>query len=82
MKTTVDIPEDELRDAIKYAGVKTKRAAIVQAVVEFNRRQRMAELIQYSGSSDTFLSNDEIEDLDEQDRALTIRSPERRRTRA
>ena len=82
MKTTVDIPEAELKDAIKYAGVKTKRAAIVLAVGEFNRRQRMAELIKYSGASDTFMSNDEIEALDEQDRTLTIRSPKHRGTRA
>jgi hypothetical protein len=69
MKTTVDIPEDELKDAIKYAGAKTKRDAIVRAVVEYNRRQRMAELIKYSGVSDTLMSNPEIEALDEQDGA-------------
>jgi hypothetical protein len=45
MKTTIDIPEDEIKDAIKYAKAKTKREAIVTAVVEYNRRQRMAELI-------------------------------------
>jgi hypothetical protein len=67
MKTTIDIPENELQDAIKYAGVKTKRDAIVHAVVEYNRRQRMADLIQYSGVSDTLMSNQEIEALDEQD---------------
>jgi hypothetical protein len=67
MKTTVDIPEDELKDAIKYAGAKTKREAIVRAVVEYNRRQRMAELIKYSGVSNTFMRNSEIEALDEQD---------------
>ena len=78
MKTTVDIPESELRDAIKFAGAKTKREAIVLAIIEFNRRQRMAELIKYSGVSDTFMSNDDIEALDEQDRAPAIRQGKRR----
>jgi hypothetical protein len=77
MKTTIDIPEDELKDAIKYAGAKTKRDAIVRAVVEYNRRQRMAELVKYSGVSDTLMSNPEIEALDEQDR-----EPAPRRKRA
>jgi hypothetical protein len=67
MKTTVDIPEDELKDAMKYAKAKTKRDAIVHAVVDYNRRQRMAELTQYSGTSETFMSNSEIEAMDEQD---------------
>jgi len=73
MKTTIDIPENELNDAIKYAGAKTKREAIVQAVVEYNRRQRMADLIKYSGVSDTLLSNQEIEALDEQDSKPAMR---------
>ena len=67
MKTTIDIPENELKDAIKYAKARTKREAVVTAVVDYNRRQRMAELIKYSGVSDTLMSNAEIEALDDQD---------------
>jgi hypothetical protein len=83
MKTSIDIPESELKDAIKYAGAKSKskRQAILHAVVEFNRRQRMAELIQYSGTSDTFMSNEEIEALDEPDPTHTIRRRKRRGSR-
>ena len=44
MKTTIDIPEAELHDAIRFTGAKTKREAIVTAVTDFNRRQRMAAL--------------------------------------
>ncbi len=65
MKTTVDIPEGELLDAMRYAKAKTKRDAILTALTEYNRRQRMAELVGYSGCSDTFMSNDEIESLDD-----------------
>ena len=46
MKTTVDIPEDELEDAIRFTKAKTKREAIVGAIADFNRRMRMAELVQ------------------------------------
>ena len=67
MKTTVDIPESELQDAMKYTKARTKRGAIVTALVDYNRRQRMAELVKYSGTSDAFLSNDAIEALDRQD---------------
>ena len=50
MKTTVDIPEDELEDAIRFTKAKTKREAIVGAIADFNRRMRMAELVQYAGT--------------------------------
>lgn len=72
MKTTVDIPDVELKDAMRFAGASTKRQAIVTAIVEFNRRHRMAELVKYSGSfGDGFPSNDEIEAVDEgRDRRL------------
>ncbi len=64
MKTTVDIPEKMLEEAMRHTRAKTKREAIVTAIEDFNRRKRMAELVKYSGTSDTLLSNDEIEELD------------------
>jgi heterodisulfide reductase subunit B len=63
MKTTVDIPENELKDAMKYAKAKTKRSAIVTALVDYNRRKRMAELVEYSAVSETFMRNEELETL-------------------
>jgi len=50
MKTTIDIPETELSDAIRFTGAKTKREAVVYAIADFNRRQRMAELTRYAGT--------------------------------
>lgn len=72
MKTTIDIPEEELRDAIRFTKAKTKREAVVRVLEEFNRRRRMAELIKCSGSfSDSFPTNDEIEAIDaDRDRKL------------
>jgi Arc/MetJ family transcription regulator len=64
MKTTVDIPEQVLAEAMRYTRAKTKREAIVTAIEDFNRRKRMAELVKYSGTSDTLLSNEQIEDLE------------------
>lgn len=37
MKTTVDIPDNELEDAIRFTKAKTKREAIVGAVAELTR---------------------------------------------
>ena len=65
MKTTVDIPEDELKDAMRFTKAKTKREAVVKVLEDFNRRRRMAELVKYSGSfSDRFPTNEEIEAID------------------
>jgi Arc/MetJ family transcription regulator len=65
MKTTVDIPDEELRDAMRFTKAKTKREAVVKVLADFNRRRRMAELVKYAGTfSDAFPSNDDIEAVD------------------
>ena len=76
MKTTIDIPEDELKEAMRFTKAKTKREAVVKALEEFNRRRRMAELVKYSGTfSDRFPTNEEIEVVDaKRDRDLHGRS--------
>ena len=76
MKTTLDIPETELRDAMRFTKAKTKREAVVTALEEFNRRRRMADLAKYSGTfSDDFPTNEEIEAADaERQRRLNGRS--------
>ena len=45
MKTTIDIPEKSLADAMRFIGAKTKREAVVKALEDFNRRQRAEALI-------------------------------------
>ena len=65
MKTTVDIPESELKDAMRFTKAKTKREAVVKVLEEFNRRRRMAELVKYSGTFDeSFPTNEQIEAVD------------------
>lgn len=65
MKTTIDIPDDELRDAMRFTKARTKREAVVKVLEEYNRRRRMAALVKYAGSfEDTFPTNEEIEAVD------------------
>lgn len=61
MKTTVDIPEAELADAMRFTRAKTKREAIVGAIADFNRRHRMAELIRHAGTCDELITVDELQ---------------------
>ncbi len=44
MKTTIDIPEGALEEAMKFTGAKTKREAVVTAVERFNRLKRLEKL--------------------------------------
>jgi len=58
----VDIPENELRDAMRFTKAKTKREAVVSVLEEFNRRRRMAELVRSAGTfADSFPTNEQIE---------------------
>ena len=60
MKTTIDIPQSELSDAIRFTGAKTKRKAVVTAIADFNRRRRMAELTRFSGTCPDLMTLDEL----------------------
>ncbi|MFT4176404.1 MAG: type II toxin-antitoxin system VapB family antitoxin [Luteolibacter sp.] len=65
MKTTVDIPEKVLADAMRFSKAKTKREAILTAMEEYNRRQRVEAFIrETAGAFPDFPSNDEIEAAD------------------
>jgi len=64
MKTTIDIPEATLREAIKYTGAKTKREAIVTAVVEFNRRCRLEAMAErLHGSCPGFMAQQNLQKI-------------------
>ena len=61
MKTSLDIPEKELKDVLRFTKAKTKRDAIVTAVREYNRRMRMATLVgKHAGTSKTFMTASEL----------------------
>lgn len=61
MKTTIDIPENALADVMRFTGAKTKREAVLTALAEFNRRQRVEDLLKLAGSFPDFPTNEEIE---------------------
>ena len=63
MKTTVNIPDADLNDAIRFTHAKTKREAIVTAIQDFNRRKRMAELIRHAGTCKDLMGVDELREL-------------------
>ena len=63
MKTTIDIPRDELEEAMRNAGASTKREAVLTAIAEFNRRRRLAHLAERFGTFERFLSHEELHRL-------------------
>jgi Arc/MetJ family transcription regulator len=72
MKTTIDIPDNELRDAMRFTKARTKKEAVVTAMMDFNRRKRMAELVRYSGTFTSLMTNEEIEALEARRRRLWV----------
>ncbi len=60
MKTTIDIPSDELADAIRFTNAKTKREAVVTAIADFNKRKRMAELLKHAGTCPGMMTVEEL----------------------
>ena len=50
MKTTINIPDKLLEDAISFSGSRTKREVVVTALTEFNQRHRMARLVKAFGT--------------------------------
>ncbi len=60
MKTTLDIPEDLLAEAMRASGVRTKREAVLRALEDFNRRFKLRKLVDRLGRSTTFMDFDEL----------------------
>lgn len=65
MKTTIDIPDEDLDQLLKFTGAATKKEAVVKAVQDFNRRQRLSELAEMLGTFDDFMDATELNILRE-----------------
>ena len=63
MKTTIEIPDEELRQVMKYTKAKTKREAVVHAIKDFNRRKRLAQLAKVLGTFEDFMTQDELKEM-------------------
>jgi Arc/MetJ family transcription regulator len=64
MKTTIDIPEEVLKEAIRHTGAKTKREAVLNAVEDFNRRRRLAALAErLHGACPDFMRQEDLQQM-------------------
>lgn len=70
MKTTIDIPEKELREVLRHTGAATKKEAVVTAIVDFNRRKRLERLAGQLGTFENMITLEELERLREDERTL------------
>ncbi len=66
MKTTIDIPDQLLSDAIRFTKAKTKKDAILTALEDFTRRQKFEALSATFGTWN-IASNAELEAADMED---------------
>ena len=60
MTTAIEIPDQELSDAIRFTGAKTAREAVLMAITDFNRRMRLAELAEFAGTCPDMMTVDEL----------------------
>lgn len=62
MRTTLDLPQNLIEEAMEVANVKTKTAAIVQALQEFVRQSKIAKIKQYKARVDLDIDLDALRD--------------------
>jgi Arc/MetJ family transcription regulator len=61
MKTTIDIPDGTMEEAMKFTGAKTKREAVVTAMEKFNRLKRLEKLnARVRGQFRDFMTQDDL----------------------
>jgi Arc/MetJ family transcription regulator len=60
MRTTLDLPEDLLNEAMKVAHIKTKTKVIITALEDLIRKFKISELKQYKGKIDLNIDLDTI----------------------
>jgi hypothetical protein len=61
MKITVDIPDAELEAVMRFTQVATKREAIVTAIADYNRRRRMAALVEHANLAGGMVTPEELQ---------------------
>ena len=60
MKTTIDIPEEEMEQLLRNTRAKTKKKAVLEAVVDFNRRKRLTRVARMLGTFQDFITAEEL----------------------
>jgi hypothetical protein len=67
MKTTVDIPENDLAEAMRHTQAKTKTEAVAKIVADFNRRERLAKLAEKMGTFRDMMTREDLRKMRETD---------------
>ncbi len=62
MRTTLDLPESLLNEAMKVTDANTKTAVIIKALEELVRRSKISDLKKYRGKIDLDIDLNEIRD--------------------
>lgn len=67
MKTSFDIPEETFSELMRRTKARTKREAVLVAIEDYNRRQRLADAAQLAGSFTNFMDQKELRRMREVD---------------
>jgi hypothetical protein len=67
MKTLIEIPDALLKETMLNAETEVEVDAVLAAIEDFNRRCRLRALAGRLGTSDTFMSHEELMKLREMD---------------
>ena len=62
MRTTLDLPENLIKEAMKLTHTETKTAVITKALEELVRKSRISELKSYRGKIDLDIELNDIRD--------------------
>ena len=62
MRTTIDLPEDLVNEAMKAAKIKAKTRVIIKALEELIRKSQISELKQYKGKVDLNIDMNTVRD--------------------
>lgn len=65
MKTTIDIPDNELEEVMRLTGAKTKKEAVVTAITEFNRRRKLESVLAKLGTFNDVMTEEELREMRE-----------------
>ena len=60
MRTTLDLPEELINEAMKATHIRTKTRVIITALEELIRKSKISEIKQYKGKIDLNIDLDSI----------------------
>ena len=61
MKTLIDIPDDLMKELLKWSKAKTKKVAVTLAITEFLNRKKREKLISLMGKLDLNMTQEDLE---------------------